>query len=46
MENVFFRLLFYLEDHGIHDGVVWECAVNLSESAHKSPNLQVCLIAT
>ena len=22
-------LLFYLEDHGIHDGVVWECAVNL-----------------
>lgn len=39
-------MLFYLEDHGIHDGVVWECAVNLSESAHKSPNLQACLIAT
>ena len=31
-------LLFYLEDHGIHDGVVWECAVNLSESAHESPS--------
>lgn len=29
-------LLFYLEDHGIHDGVVWECAVNLSESSHES----------
>ena len=29
-------LLFYLEDHGIHDGVVWECVVNLSESAHES----------
>ena len=39
-------LLFYLEDHGIHDGVVWECAVNLSESSHESPNLQACLIAT
>ena len=31
-------LLFYLQDHGIHDGVVWECAVNLSESAHESPS--------
>ena len=31
-------LLFYLEDHGIHAGVVWECAVNLSESAHESPS--------
>lgn len=31
-------LLFYLEDHGIHDGVVWECAVDLSESAHESPS--------
>lgn len=31
-------LLFYLEDHGIHDGVVWECAVNLSESSHESPS--------
>ena len=31
-------LLFYLEDHGIHDGVVWECVVNLSESAHESPS--------
>ena len=31
-------LLFYLEDHGIHDSVVWECAVNLSESAHDSPS--------
>lgn len=31
-------LLFYLGDHGIHDGVVWECAVNLSELAHESPS--------
>ena len=31
-------LLFYLEDHGIHDGVVWECVANLSESAHESPS--------
>ena len=31
-------LLFYLQDHGIHDGVVGECAVNLSESAHESPS--------
>lgn len=31
-------LLFYLQDHGIHDGVVWECAVNLSKSAHESPS--------
>jgi len=31
-------LLFYLGDHGIHDGVVWECVVNLSESAHESPS--------
>lgn len=31
-------LLFYLEDYGIHDGVVWECAVDLSELAYESPS--------